>query len=156
MDNTDNKKTEQAMEKWLKESAFILKPAESPADVQPSKKHLDAFLQKIAEREASQEIHFLNRKEIEAMILHFLSEQGMEGLDLITCLESKKIRSQEQGEGVIYGILNQLEAGGLLESRWRESGSRMVKTYHLTGKGGDFLNKHSSVLSPYQAILSAS
>ncbi|NBV21449.1 MAG: PadR family transcriptional regulator [Proteobacteria bacterium] len=48
------------------------------------------------------------------------------------------------GEGAIYGILASMEETGMLEGRWRESSSRMLKIYHVTDKGAKLLEQGKS------------
>ncbi|NJK92627.1 MAG: PadR family transcriptional regulator [Blastochloris sp.] len=138
---------EEPIETWLKAAAPILKAVESPAQVEPPARHQEAFLQAVAKKSAlAKPAALLTPQQMEAVILHLLRENGMDGLELIGVLDSKKLHCQEKGEGVIYGILNKLEAKGFLQSRWRESSARMVKSYHITEKGGTHLYKHASTL----------
>ena len=104
-------------------------------------------------------IKVLSRKEMEALLLKILSERPMDGIDLTRALERTGFRLKEEGEGVIYGLLNRLESSSHLEGRWRERGARMIKTYHVTEKGSGLLQGQKGIagqLSTWsQAVLAA-
>ena len=145
------------IEKLLQKVAPILKAVETPSKEQPSVERLANFLEKVGTRSiALKKSVILKQAEMEVIILNLINEKAMDGFDLIKFLESKHIHCEERGEGIIYGILNTLENQGVLEGRWRESSSRMVKTYYITKKGGEFLHRNSSILIPFQALLASS
>jgi PadR family transcriptional regulator, regulatory protein PadR len=83
----------------------------------------------------------LSAKEMEALLLKVIAERPMDGFELTCCLEKAALKLKGSGEGAIYGLLSKLETAGCLEGRWRERGSRMIKTYHLTDKGTGLLQK---------------
>ena len=128
--------------KILKAAAPILKALDAPP-VQPPAKAIAMLEQRLAEKIPA--IQELTMEQMRALILKFIGERPSDGFDLIKLLEERKFRLKDAGEGVIYGLLSQLESGGCLEGRWREQGSRMVKTYHLTDKGGDSLKGEGSI-----------
>jgi len=134
----------------------ILRALDKPLPVTPSAWTQEAFMKAVAEKRSTlAEQTILNSRQMEAVILQLLSQQGMEGLELMDTLNSRKLTYETPGEGTIYGHLHRLESQGWIESRWRESSARMVKTYHLTEKGGSKLQESALVLAPFQALLAA-
>lgn len=82
--------------------------------------------------------------ELKALILKILSTRPCDGFELIDGLVKAKCKLKGAGEGAIYGILASMEEEGLLDGRWRESSSRMLKTYHVTDKGTKLLEPRNS------------
>lgn len=82
--------------------------------------------------------------ELKALILKILSTHPCDGFELIDGLVKAKCKLKGAGEGVIYGILSTMEDEGMLEGQWRESSSRMLKTYRVTDKGAKLLEPRNS------------
>lgn len=101
----------------------------------------------------------LTQKEMETLLLKVLAEKPMDGFELIRGLEKARIQHKDGGEGVIYGLLANLESAGHLEARWRESGNRMIKLYHVTDQGAGLLEPgraaHPQLSAWSQLVLSS-
>lgn len=93
----------------------------------------------------------LSQKEMEALLLKVLSEKPMDGFEIATSLEKAHIKLKQAGEGVIYGLLSNLESSSYLQTEWREQGERMIKIYRLTDKGGGLLRKSESHVAQLNA-----
>jgi DNA-binding PadR family transcriptional regulator len=96
------------------------------------------------------EVHELTEKQMESLVLKLIAEQPADGFELINNLTKARFQIKGAGEGVIYGILAALESGGLVEGRWRESSSKMVKTYHVTEAGTRKLRGQSATVTETQ------
>ena len=68
-------------------------------------------------------------------ILQMISEGPADGFSIIEKLTEKRVALKTAGEGVIYGLLSQLETTGALLGQWREQGGNMAKIYQITDKG---------------------
>ena len=79
--------------------------------------------------------------QMKVFLLKILSEKPMNGFEINSALDKANVRLKEEGRGIIYGLLDDLESSGKLTARWSESGSRMVKTYLVTDKGIGTLQK---------------
>jgi DNA-binding PadR family transcriptional regulator len=77
----------------------------------------------------------LTDSQMKEMLLLLFRDHSMDGVELTARLRKANIQLREGGEGVIYGLLNQLENSGLLESEWKEGPDRMRKIYRLTDPG---------------------
>lgn len=139
-------------EKFLKAAAPILKALDAPP-VQPPAQAVEILDQRLAAKIPS--IQELTMDQMRALILKITGERPSDGFALVKLLEERRFRLKAADEGVIYGLLSQLEASGCLEGRWREQGTRMVKTYHLTEKGDAFLKGAGSLrqLNVWRAML---
>ena len=121
-----------------------------------AEKYRQRFHQKVAEvfgppKAAQPVVQELTRKQMEALLLKILSERPMDGLDLTRALERTGFRLKDEGEGLIYGILSSLESSSHLEGRWREQGTRMIKTYHITEKGSGLLQRQAGTAGQLSA-----
>ena len=72
-------------------------------------------------------------------ILQMISESPMDGFQIVEKLTENRVALKIQGDGVIYGLLSQMENTGALQGRWRESEGKMAKIYQLTEKGTELL-----------------
>ena len=70
------------------------------------------------------------------LILSLLTEREMYGYEILQEAERRSARAFQLKEGTVYPALHQMERGGLLKARWRESAAgRSRKYYALTAKG---------------------
>jgi len=93
----------------------------------------------------------LTVKQMGGLLLKILSERPMDGVDLTRALSRAGFRLKGEGEGLIYGILANLESSREIEGRWRESSSRMVKTYYITETGSGVLRRQLKATSQLNA-----
>jgi DNA-binding PadR family transcriptional regulator len=65
-----------------------------------------------------------------------LNEQSSDAADLFRRLSKAGFKlERSSGEGVLFGVLAELESAGLIVGDWRESGPRDVKYYRVTREG---------------------
>ena len=65
-------------------------------------------------------------------ILHHASEEPVNGSFL---MEELRRHGYRISPGTIYPLLHDLEAAGLLKSRWEVRGGRKVRVYEITERG---------------------
>ena len=68
-------------------------------------------------------------------VLKLLERREMYGYELVEALEARTEGVLAMGQSTLYPMLYNLEAKGLVASRWDESGPRGRKYYRLTASG---------------------
>jgi len=68
-------------------------------------------------------------------VLKLLERREMYGYELVEALEARTEGVLAMGQSTLYPMLYNLEAKGLVASRWDESGPRGRKYYRLTATG---------------------
>ena len=123
---------QQRLEQRLKKIAPLLKEMGGPGiQVPPA---LTAAVRKaFDEKFAGKE---LTRAQMRGLMLAVLNEQSSDAADLFRRLSKAGFKlAGASGEGVLFGVLAELESTRLIAGDWRESGSRDVKYYHVTKEG---------------------
>ena len=131
------------IEKLLTAAAPVLRKA-GPKQVVPPRV-LQAL--RVAKEQKFPTAKLLTSQEMQALLLKLLAERPMDGFELVSGLDKAHFKLKDAGEGVIYGLLSQLESSGFLQAEWQERGSRMTKIYRLTDKGSGLLRKSESRIS---------
>ena len=73
------------------------------------------------------------------IILWLLSREPMSGYKILKSL--REITGQTPHSGVVYSLLYELEAKGLIASSWTQRGRRRINYYSITDKGLAFLSR---------------
>ncbi|MCA9283775.1 MAG: PadR family transcriptional regulator [Phycisphaerales bacterium] len=68
-------------------------------------------------------------------VLKLLERGEMYGYEITEALSARTDGLLEMGQSTLYPLLYNLEAKGLIRSRWEESGARPRKYYSLTTAG---------------------
>lgn len=68
-------------------------------------------------------------------VLKLLERREMYGYEITEALAQRTDRVLEMGQSTLYPLLYNLEAKGLVDSRWDDSGARGRKYYALTAAG---------------------
>lgn len=68
-------------------------------------------------------------------VLKVLERREMYGYELVDALAQKSDGVLSMGQSTLYPLLHNLEAKGLVASRWEEADPRPRKYYRLTDKG---------------------
>ena len=124
------------LEKSLKSQAPILRAADAPAQAPPDS--AIRVMNKALTRKFKQNT-VLTEGQMRFFILRVVGESPLDGFGVVAKLAEHRVELETPGEGIIYGLLLQLESSGALEGRWRELGGAMTKIYHLTEKGSELL-----------------
>lgn len=152
-----NEEAKRQLEGLLREAAPILQRAEGSPIKPPERGRqvLDKVLDQVFPVRKA-----LTEKEMSALLLKILCEEAMAGFDIASRLEKANIGLKQGGEGVLYGLLADLERSGCICGEWRERGDRMIKLYRSTEKGDGKLrtsNIEAAQLNAWsQAVLSLS
>ena len=130
-------------EKLLQSKAPLLQATDAPSQAPPPRaiKALDAALARTFGKAAT-----LNETQMRFYILQILSESALDGIGVVEKLAQDKVALKTPGEGMIYGLLSQLERKGAVEGRWREVDARMTKTYHVTERGSGLLAQNQGAI----------
>jgi len=83
----------------------------------------------------------LSDMQMECLLLKLISEQHGTGSILTVAVTKAGFRVGSEGEGAILAIIAGLEERSLIQGRWQEGSSRMVKHYALTASGHKRLDK---------------
>jgi len=88
--------------------------------------------------ETLKEIHIKHtRGLLDLIVLQFLNSKPMHGYQII--IKIRKNFGIYFGPSTIYPLLNSLENGGFLKSKWEMNGGRPRKVYELTAMGKNLL-----------------
>lgn len=134
----------------LKKSAPLLRAVDA-APVSPPPEavaKLNAALSACFEK-----IIVLTKSQMQCFIFQMLRSGMQDGIAIVDHLKKNRATLSMPGEGLIYGVLNQAETSGLLQSEWRASGGEMAKVYRLTDKGTKQLQRDQSMADQLQASL---
>ena len=152
---------EDPIDNILKKAAEIDKIVNAPAQPLPSRlaKRLDAmFATRVSEDalhttaicDEKSEMAAAGTSQMTRILLNILSEKPMDAEEINEYVETQRLSLKGKGKLDIYGLLHQMERNGLLESKWREVSSEVIKTYRVTQKGSSLLNPTSTpLLSAY-------
>ena len=120
------------LEKQLEAAAPILRAADAPAQTPPASA-LQALNRALAQK--FQKTTILSEAQMRLFILQVINESPSDGFSIIERLTEKRVALKTAGEGLIYGLLSQLETSGSVHGRWREQAGNMAKIYQVTDKG---------------------
>ena len=129
------------LEKQLQEAGSILKSADAAPKMPPASaiRVMNAALTRTFKKTT-----VLTEAQMRHFILKTLSDTPLDGFGLVEKIDENRFSLKTPGEGIIYGLLAQMESGGILQGRWREAGSAMEKTYHVTDKGSRLLQNNQA------------
>ncbi|MCS7095847.1 MAG: PadR family transcriptional regulator [Nitrososphaerota archaeon] len=86
------------------------------------------------------------------IILWLLSRRTMSGYSITK--EMRRLTGLNLAAGVVYPLLYDLEASGLIEGRWMEKGGRRIKFYAITDAGRSLLSRVRGLLEmPVKEVL---
>jgi len=77
----------------------------------------------------------------ELLVLRLLTRNEMYGYELVKAIKNTTLESISLAEGVVYPVLHNLEAKGMLRSREVEISGRSRVYYKTTAKGKKRLNE---------------
>lgn len=86
-------------------------------------------------------------------VLKLLERREMYGYEIVESLEERTDGVLAMGQSTLYPMLYNLEAKGLVASRWDESGARGRKYYRLTAAGRRRLAEDSAQWSAVTAAM---
>ncbi len=97
-----------------------------------------------------------NMEHSQLLVLSLLAGEDMYGYQMIVELARRSDHTFEMKEGTLYPVLHGLEREGLVEAYQQEAPTgRMRKYYHLTRKGGSFLETEKKAWESYSHAVNA-
>lgn len=90
------------------------------------------------------------------LVLSLLAGEDMYGYQMIVELARRSDHTFEMKEGTLYPVLHGLERQGMVEAYEQEAPTgRQRKYYHLTRKGGVFLQEEAAAWQKYAGAVNA-
>lgn len=90
------------------------------------------------------------------LVLSLLAGEDMYGYQMIVELARRSDHTFEMKEGTLYPVLHGLERQGMVEAYEQEAPTgRQRKYYHLTRKGGAFLQEEAAAWQKYAGAVNA-